>query len=1279
MVNDKGNIDLKMDDYDNVKMNAVSQLKCYTLNVRGIHNSDKRVKLFKWFTDNNADIIFMQETYCTKKLLPYVKSNWKGEVLFAMTDSDHSRGTCIMFNKKLNVNIINHHSSQDGRLVLANVEIDSFQCTLLSVYAPNSESKRRELFSKIRKWLNRYAMFENIVVAGDINCCIRDIDRLPPTHLKDKSRNCIENVLKEKQLYDVWSFKHNSEPGYTYVDKNVGTKSRLDYIFVNGDLLHKVKDIGICKCPFAPDHLAVYVTVTKIESAKGSNYWKMNSSVLKNEDYRKEITNLVRKVEQEYVQSSPQVKWELLKVMVKETTMEYCKKRKSQTYKYRIELQQRLDYLIQVNGVSRTNEMDEIERELDEMYTNDIRGAQIRSKVKWTEEGEKCTKYFLNLEKAHQTANTINQLRNEDGDIITDQSDLLKECCKFYSNLYTSQCIKGEDIDEYLSEIETTSLDECDKILCEKEISEHEVLSAVKNLKNGKSPGIDGIIPEFYKEFWNVIKPLFMNMIKYVYECEELSSSQKKAVVTLIHKKGDRDILSNYRPISLTNYDYKIIAFVLATRIQKVVRKLIHEDQSGYIKGRFIGHNARLIRDIFDYCENHNVSGAIVNLDFEKAYDRLEWNFLFKVLKKFNFGDNFIKWVKILYNKPQIIIKNNGWLSKSLDVSRGIRQGCPVSSLLFVIAIEIMAVVIRTDDKIEGFQFNEEIHKLSQYADDSTLLLKTDVSLMFALHCINNFCKHSGMKLNMNKTEGIWLGGYKSNPEFFEGINFTCNPVRCLGIYIGHDSEGCHRENWMSKINKLKNCLHIWKSRKLTIYGKIMIVKTLAISKLIYSFSVLNVPEEVIKVVNRSIYEFIWNKVDRIKRNTMINELENGGLNMLDLESKIISLKAAWIPRFMYSKRHASILFMYLRKEGLSLSMLLNGNITKKSLFVRQFLPDFYSDCILSFNMCKQSKEIDEMNLHDFSTQPIWCNKLFTHKGKCLMYKHWIDSGIIYVKDLYKDDGNFLSENDVVSKLLVKANWMVEYLIVKKTVHKLQHYDMILCKYENIHEERKISTIVMNNNLYTVKGLRSRFFYQCLRKRKSVRSFMEKHWSKIFDLRTANSGWKEIYMNGVHSLPCTKLKEFAYKMVHGLLVSREILNKWKRVDSVICPFCKETENIKHIYYDCRRIQSMWQKIGVALNIDIKWRHIVLGFTLDIVTHKVRNILFKIILYAIFKIWTQSIENDVSYKIDKVIWYQVLKDVSIWHNMVYVSEFSSQCPNFRGTWNKAYVKILSLDI
>lgn len=190
---------------------------------------------------------------------------------------------------------------------------------------------------------------------------------------------------------------------------------------------------------------------------------------------------------------------------------------------------------------------------------------------------------------------------------------------------------------------------------------------------------------------------------------------------------------------------------------------------------------------------------------------------------------------------------------------------------------------------------------------------------------------------------------------------------------------------------------------------------------------------------------------------------------------------------------------------------------------------------------------------------------------------------------------------------------------------------------------------------------------------------MEKHWCKTFRFKITDSNWKEIYMNGIHGLPCTKLKEFAYKMIHGLLVSREILHKWKRIDSIKCPFCNEHENIKHIYYDCSRIQTMWQKIGLAINIDIKWRHIVLGFTLDIVTHKVRNILFKIILYAIFKTWAQSIENDVRYKTYKAVWYQILKDLNNWNNIVYVSKFSLQYPDFRGTWNKIYGKMLNLDI
>ena len=132
-----------------------------------------------------------------------------------------------------------------------------------------------------------------------------------------------------------------------------------------------------------------------------------------------------------------------------------------------------------------------------------------------------------------------------------------------------------------------------------------------------------------------------------------MTFSQRLSIITLIHKKGDKKLLQNYRPLSLTNTDYKIIAFVFARRLQTILDKLISKDQTAYVKGRFIWENARLILDIFEYCENNDQEGILLFLDFEKAFDSVEWNFLLKTLKKFNFGNNFIEWIKILYTRTK--------------------------------------------------------------------------------------------------------------------------------------------------------------------------------------------------------------------------------------------------------------------------------------------------------------------------------------------------------------------------------------------------------------------------------------------------------------------------------------------------------------------------------------------------------------------------------------------------------------------------------------------------
>ena len=171
-------------------------------------------------------------------------------------------------------------------------------------------------------------------------------------------------------------------------------------------------------------------------------------------------------------------------------------------------------------------------------------------------------------------------------------------------------------------------------------------------------------------------------MFNHSHDTGNLPDSLRKSVMSLIYKKDDEDDIRNYRPISLTNIDYRILAFTLAERMQKVLGDIIN-DQTAYIKGRYMGTNIRLVSDIIDYYDLTKKSGILLMLDFQKAFDSLEWDFLKKALIFLNFGESFIRWIEVIYHKPQACIKNNGYMSDLFDISRGIRQGCPVSALLF--------------------------------------------------------------------------------------------------------------------------------------------------------------------------------------------------------------------------------------------------------------------------------------------------------------------------------------------------------------------------------------------------------------------------------------------------------------------------------------------------------------------------------------------------------------------------------------------------------------------
>ena len=228
------------------------------------------------------------------------------------------------------------------------------------------------------------------------------------------------------------------------------------------------------------------------------------------------------------------------------------------------------------------------------------------------------------------------------------------------------------------------------------------VHKALLGMAKGKSPGSDGLLAEFYVAFWDVLGPDFVEVLNASFDSGLLPFSQRVALISLVFKKGDRLLHKNWRPISLLNVDYKICTRTIAGRLLKVIHHVVARDQTCGVPHRFIGENVALLRDVVHYANEANLPLAILSLDQEKAFDRVDWPFLQSTLLRMGFGPSFIKWVALFYTDIRSSILINSYASRHFKPSRGVRQGCPLSPLLYVLTVEVLAVNIQAHPAIKG-------------------------------------------------------------------------------------------------------------------------------------------------------------------------------------------------------------------------------------------------------------------------------------------------------------------------------------------------------------------------------------------------------------------------------------------------------------------------------------------------------------------------------------------------------------------------------------------------
>ena len=389
--------------------------------------------------------------------------------------------------------------------------------------------------------------------------------------------------------------------------------------------------------------------------------------------------------------------------------------------------------------------------------------------------------------------------------------------------------------------------------------------------------------------------------------------------------------------------------------------------------------------------------------------------------------------------------------------------------------------------------------------------------------------------------------------------------------------------------------MNTWKQRYLSIKGKIVLLKTLAISKVTMSLSLLPVDKQIIGELKKMFFNFIWKSTERIKRNTLIGDYQDGGMKMIDLELFEKSLKASWVTK-LYGKQNAlnPVAKLCMDKICKNQLILLHGTYDKKSTLVLNSLPTFYREVLCDFSECLDNHSLMNMNTVQFLSQQIWFNKNFMYKGQCLNFKNWMEIGIIYVRDLFDENGEFISGNIIFKKLIDGTNWISEYLMIEKVFKRYNEFfndDMAQYSKSGMSDMFHIDNKTININRLT-----SKIFHNCLIRKKFCLPISQKVWCHKFNIEYKSTCFKDIYNRKIKDEKIAKLSDFKYKLLHNILITNSVRHKWNNDFSKDCTYCLETEDTEHMLFTCNLTAPIWKKFEICFKCSIKWKIFVLGYS-----------------------------------------------------------------------------------
>ena len=872
----------------------------FTFISQNIASSKKLERITETLKRKQPDILFLQEVTLTTAQLQaaVLPLQYKCDSNIDI-DNPNSPGTAVVWKSNLPV-------TQVTSLVPCNLQTLALGHQFFyNVYAPSGSENRREralLFARdMFPYLLQHQTEVLPVLAGDWNCLVTAADTT--ANFKEKYCKDLENLVKTFKYKDAFRTLHPQTLEFTFHRASCAP-SRLDRVYLPPHLHTSL--ISVSHLPALSDHWGVEV-VMELEVGRTmppprpkKTHWKLNSSILNHESFLPQFSRVFQLLLEDLDQFEDVADW--WDLFAKPGITNFCK-----SFSVSLARQRKIFKLFLFNllRVATTRGdwrlVAETRGKLQGIVAYEAHGLVVRSRDKQNAEEEAASLYHMaktskcGLEKLKVTEGTEVGYRHNANMVSTEDPIRIDSLLNGRQNEFledTGQTFSPDDtyLEEFLSNLSQLSQASQDRLV--EPLSLEEVEDAVKSCENGKSPGLDGLTYEFYKVTWPILGVTFTRVLQTQLERERLTESGHQGATRLLPKVEVVPNVTELRPITLLQVDYRLLSKCLASRLHSVMGEVVDSRQLGVSSTGLGGGILTGIYNILssiDYVNFKKLKAFFASFDQMKAYDRANTIYLGKVTERMAFPKVFRLWLTMLHQDATTRLILPSGLSREIQVNFSFRQGDCIAGDLYCLTLEPLLRMLRT--RLVGlciFNFQE---KDTSYLDDIEIISEDDQDLVRFNEVMQKFEMQSGAMLSRDKKSKVMgLGLWQGREDWPREVPWlrTVQEMKVLGLVVCPHYGDTVKKTWEGVFRGIQKTLFSWGSRALsTLQQRVHVLQTFALSKLWYAAQVLPLPGSVVKKLESLSSTFIFRgRPERLKLSELQNPIKKGGLGLVCISTK---------------------------------------------------------------------------------------------------------------------------------------------------------------------------------------------------------------------------------------------------------------------------------------------------------------------------------------------------------------------------------------------------------